>query len=59
MEIYQPSFFDEADRLAKLTKLNDPLVELQRYIDFELFRPQLSEVSQKNGSRQLAEKRMT
>ena len=44
MEIYQPSFFDEADRLAKLTKLNDPLVELQRYIDFELFRPQLSEV---------------
>jgi transposase, IS5 family len=41
---YQPSFFDEADRLAKLTKLNDPLVELQRYIDFELFRPQLSEV---------------
>jgi IS5 family transposase len=44
MEIYQPSFFDEANRLAKLTKLNDPLVELQRYIDFELFRPQLSDV---------------
>ena len=44
MDNYQPSFFDEADRLAKLTKLNDPLVELQRYIDFELFRPQLSEV---------------
>ncbi len=43
MDNYQPSFFDEADRLAKLTKLNDPLVELQRYIDFELFRPQLSE----------------
>ena len=44
MEIYQPIFFDEADRLAKLTKLNDPLVELQRNIDFELFRPQLSVV---------------
>lgn len=44
MEIYQPSFFDEADRLAKLTKLRDPLVELKRHIDFELFRPQLSEV---------------
>ena len=28
MEIYQPSFFDEADRLAKLTRLKDPLVEL-------------------------------
>ena len=27
----------------KLTKMNDPLVELQRYIDFELFCPQLSE----------------
>ena len=23
MEIYQPSFFDEADRLAKLTKLKE------------------------------------
>lgn len=44
MDIYQPSFFDEADRLAKLTRLKDPLVELKRHIDFELFRPQLAEV---------------
>jgi len=29
MEIYQPSFFDEADRLAKLTRLKDPLVDLK------------------------------
>lgn len=35
MEIYQPSFFYEANRLVKLTELNDPLVELQRHIDFE------------------------
>lgn len=42
MSIYQPSFFDEADRLATLTRLQDPLVELQRHIDFEIFRPQLA-----------------
>ncbi len=41
MSIYQPSFFDEADRLATLTRLRDPLVALQRQIDFEMFRPQL------------------
>jgi IS5 family transposase len=44
MNIYQPSFFDEADRLATLTKLKDPLVELKRHIDFEIFRPQLASV---------------
>ena len=48
MEIYQPSFFYEANRLVKLTELNDPLVELQRHIDFEWFRPQLSEVFAKD-----------
>lgn len=44
MNIYQPSFFDEADRLATLTRLKDPLVELKRHIDFEIFRPQLAGV---------------
>lgn len=44
MDIHQPSFFDEADRLAKLTRLKDPLVELRRHIDFDIFRPQLLEV---------------
>lgn len=48
MDIYQPSFFDEADRLAKLTRLKDPLVELKRHIDFELFRTQLTAVFAKD-----------
>ncbi len=41
MSIYQLSSFDEADRLAKLTKLKDPLEALQQHIGFEIFRPQL------------------
>jgi IS5 family transposase len=44
MSSYQPSFFDEADRFEALNRLQDPLVELKRYIDFEFFRPQLSAV---------------
>jgi len=48
MEIYQPSFFDEADRLAKLTRLKDPLVDLKSLINFEIFRPQLAEVFAKD-----------
>jgi len=47
MDIYQPSFFDESYRLAKLTRLKDPLVELKRHIDFELFRPKLAELFSK------------
>lgn len=31
-------FFDQDFRLSKLTKLGDPLVKLNKYIDFELFR---------------------
>lgn len=48
MSIYQPSFFDEADRLAKLTKLKDPLEALKLHIDFEIFRPQLEAVFSKD-----------
>jgi transposase, IS5 family len=44
MSLYQPSFFDESERLTALSQLRDPLVELSRYIDFELFRPELAAV---------------
>jgi transposase, IS5 family len=44
MDIYQPSFFDESERLAALTKLKDPLEALAKYIDFELFREVLAMV---------------
>ena len=40
-------FFDEGDRLAKLTKLNDPLVSLKSHIDFEIFRPLLEQATRK------------
>lgn len=49
MSNYQPSFFDEADRLAKLTKLKDPLEALKQHIDFEIFRPQLAAVFKKDS----------
>ena len=39
MTTYQPSFFDEAEKLEKLSKLGDPLVALKEYINFEMFRP--------------------
>ena len=39
MKSYQVSFFDESQRLAALSRLNDPLVELAKRIDFEMFRP--------------------
>lgn len=48
MNSYQPSFFDEAERLAKLTKLKDPLEAMKQYIDFEIFRPQLAAVFSKD-----------
>lgn len=44
MPVYQPSFFDESNRLTKLTKLKDPLMDLARHIDFEIFRAQLETV---------------
>lgn len=44
MDTFQPSFFDEAERLAILTRLKDPLLDLNRHIDFELFRPELAQV---------------
>lgn len=47
MNTYQPSFFDESERLEKLSKLGDPLVALKKYIDFELFRPLLEQALEK------------
>lgn len=44
MCIYQPSFFDESERLTALSKLNDPLETLNKYVDFELFRRELDGV---------------
>lgn len=44
MSGYQPSFFDESDRLERLTRLQDPLVALVKHLDFEIFRPKLAEV---------------
>jgi IS5 family transposase len=43
----QRGFFDEADRLAKLTKLGDALERLNKYIDWEIFRPILKEAMKK------------
>lgn len=47
MSIFQPSFFDEAERLAALSELNDPLVPLKQHINFELFRAKLTAVFEK------------
>lgn len=43
MKSYQTSFFDESERLAALSRLKDPLEELAKRIDFEMFRPLLTE----------------
>jgi transposase, IS5 family len=50
MDTNQLSFFDESDRLAALTRLKDPLVELKQLIDFEIFRPQLDTAFAKEKS---------
>jgi len=47
MKSYQSSFFDESNRLAALSCLGDPLEQLSKYVDFEIFRPVLSAAFQK------------
>ena len=47
MKSYQPSFFDDSDRLTSLRRLGDPLMELSKHIDFEMFRPKLEEALRK------------
>lgn len=41
------SFFDEEFRLTKLSTKNDPLEKLNKYIDWELFRPEINKVFEK------------
>ena len=41
---HQPGFFDINERTAKLTEMGDPLVSLERLIDWEAFRPCLNVV---------------
>jgi len=36
-------FFDEQFRLEQLSKMGDPLVMLNKHVDFELFRSKLEE----------------
>lgn len=37
MKSYQPFFFDESKRLSALSRLRDPLEQLGKHIDFEIF----------------------
>ena len=41
------SFFDLDNRYVQLSKLRDPLIELNRVIDWELFRSTLSTIVEK------------
>jgi hypothetical protein len=47
MKPYQSSFFDESKRLAALSRLRDPLEELSKHIDFNMFRHILTEALRK------------
>ena len=47
MKTYQISFFDESKRLAALSRLGDPLEQLSKHVDFEIFRPVMTEAFQK------------
>ena len=47
MKKFQTSFFDESKRLAALSRLRDPLEELSKHIDFNMFRPILTETLRK------------
>lgn len=52
----QPGFFDIQTRTAKLTKMGDPLVELNVLIDWEAFRPDLLRVHDKERKSQAGAK---
>ena len=47
MKARQLSFFDEAKRYEKITKLGDPLERLDSVMDWEMFRAPLNKVCQK------------
>ena len=44
----RPSLLDVEERAAQLTEMGDPLVGLKTYIDWEMFRPDLDRVHEKN-----------
>ena len=54
MKIYQPSFFDDSDRLTAFRRLGDPLMELSKHIDFEMFRLNLEEALRKEDRKSSA-----
>lgn len=54
MKSYQPSFFDDNNRHEALRKLGDPLMELSKHIDFEMFRPKLEEAFRKQDRKSRA-----
>jgi IS5 family transposase len=43
----QSSFFDLDNRYAQLSKMRDPLIELNRVIEWALFRSTLSTIAEK------------
>ena len=47
MKAKQLSFFDEAKRYEKITKLGDPLERLDSVMDWEMFRAPFAKVCQK------------
>ena len=47
MKTFQTSFFDESKRIAALSRLRDPLEELSKHIDLNMFRPILTEALRK------------
>ena len=55
MKARQLSFFDEAKRYEKITKLGDPLEKLNSVMDWEMFRAPLTKVCQKGGPHQQAD----
>ena len=48
MSTDQPNFFDEAERLEKTTKLKDLLEAFKQHFKFEVFRPRLEAVFNKD-----------
>ena len=46
----QRGFFDEYDRLKRLSQLGDPLEKITRTINWEIFRPILNKAFQKEES---------
>ena len=45
---HQFGFFDEGNRLRRLSDMGDPLVKLSQVVDFESFRPVLDQALRKD-----------